>query len=84
VFFFNHILVDKIVIQVIEENNGVEKLVNMINSKILESYRNGKIDESRLIEKALVYLKYQSNYEIFEESYRTFLSRRYLNSFREY
>jgi len=69
-------LVDKIVIQVIEENNGVEKLVSMINTKILESYRKGKVEESRLIEKALVYLKYQSNYEVFEESYRAFLSRR--------
>jgi len=65
------------VIQVIEENNGVEKLTSIINSQILERYRKPQaVSQSPLIEKAIVYLKYQSNYEVFEEAYRNFLTKR--------
>jgi len=68
------------VIQVIEENNGVEKLTSIINSQILQRYRKSQqtdaAQQSPLIEKAIIYLKYQSNYEIFEEAYRNFLTKR--------
>ena len=61
----------------IEENNGVGKLTSIINSQILERYRKPQTTaQSPLIEKAVVYLKYQSNYEIFEEAYRNFLTKR--------
>jgi len=70
-------IVDRCIIQVIEENNGVEKLASIINSQILEKYKKPQIAQSPLIEKAIVYLKYQSNYEVFEEAYRTFLTKRY-------
>lgn len=61
----------------IEETNGVEKLVSIINKRIIQSYEKNLKEEHPLIERALLYIKYQSNYEAFEEAYRMFLTRRF-------
>ena len=70
-------------IQVIEQNNGVEKIVSIINSKVVEAYAKNQHEDDKLIDKALLYLKYQSNYEAFEEAYRSYLTKRLVCDFRK-
>jgi hypothetical protein len=76
-------IVDKCIIQIIQEQSGVEKLVNIINKKVVEAYQQGYIDSNdRTLEKALLYLKYLPDYEVFEETYRASLSKRYSNMYK--
>jgi hypothetical protein len=72
-----NVVVEQTIMSCIEDQNGVEGLFRILNSLLLQCYQK-EWKESDTSNKILFYLKKLVNQDIIEETYRSFLLKRYL------